>query len=519
RALEESMKSMYDVPRGPLPPVVIREPESWKYQQLLEVPGKGKEKLTEEQLPVSKKCTLKNVEALKAKEVPAMEPHVAVEDTDLQKTLEESMKATYALPRGPLPPVVIRKPESGKYQPLPKVPGKGKAKVSEEQIAHDLLSLQKHKKTSPQINTYSKGASLNLLDPPDMMNLHMLCLDSQTARRNQKRLCLRLMRVVKMKAGSNPNETSEGQAGPDPGDAGAKVQSIPSLVVYAGSDHEHIDLDVADVSPQPSTEQVDERFTATAYPKVQESLKLAVEEQVLLEEPASSSRILSSQQHLSKDISFGDLFFSDRPSDQFKATTTDTTTITTTTLPPHAPQQSNVEAMLIQHIGKLEHIMANLIQVNKDMEERLDKYGARLHMLEQLDIPRQVSKAISEVVTDAVDWAMQAPLRNHFRDLSEADMKEILHQRMWETKSYKTHEDQTLLFEALKKSMNRDHSKELTQDLAEARKKKKKSRDGTIRSVGSSGASGSSQVPTSSPPPPLSTNQKSPSKGSVAPSS
>nr|GEX86346.1 zinc finger, CCHC-type, retrotransposon Gag domain protein [Tanacetum cinerariifolium] len=50
---------------------------------------------------------------------------------------------------GPLPPVVIREPESGKCQPLPEVLGKGKAKVFEEQVAHDLLSLQKHKKTSP----------------------------------------------------------------------------------------------------------------------------------------------------------------------------------------------------------------------------------------------------------------------------------------------------------------------------------------------------------------------------------
>nr|GFA79955.1 hypothetical protein [Tanacetum cinerariifolium] len=40
-------------------------------------------------------------------------------------------------------------------------------------------------------------------------------------------------------------------------------------------------------------------------------------------------------------------------------------------------------------IGELEHIMANLIQVNKDMEERLDKHGACLYTLEQLDIPQQ----------------------------------------------------------------------------------------------------------------------------------
>nr|GFD28965.1 hypothetical protein [Tanacetum cinerariifolium] len=45
-------------------------------------------------------------------------------------------------------------------------------------------------------------------------------------------------------------------------------------------------------------------------------------------------------------------------------------------------------------IDELEHIMANLIQVNKDMEERLDKQGVRLYRLEQLDIPQQVSKAV-----------------------------------------------------------------------------------------------------------------------------
>nr|GEW39734.1 hypothetical protein [Tanacetum cinerariifolium] len=88
--------------------------------------------------------------------------------------------------------------------------------------------------------------------------------------------------------------------------------------------------------------------------------------------------------------------------------------------------------MMMKRIDELEHIMANLIQVNKDIEER---------------------------------------------DLPEADMKEILHQRMWETKSYKSHEDHMQLFEALEKSMNRDHSEELAQHLAEVRKKKKKSRE------------------------------------------
>nr|GFA32259.1 hypothetical protein [Tanacetum cinerariifolium] len=163
---------------------------------------------------------------------------------------------------------------------------------------------------------------------------------------------------------------------------------------------EYMNLDVADVSPQPSTEQLDEGFTATVYPNVQENLKLAVEEPVLLDEPASSSGTLSSLQHLSRDFSFGDQFFRDKHSDadknaktkvesmehqQLKATTTDTTTTTTTTLPPpQAPQQSTTEAMMVKRIGELEHILADLIQVNKNMEERLDKHGARLYTLKQL---------------------------------------------------------------------------------------------------------------------------------------
>nr|GFB12784.1 hypothetical protein [Tanacetum cinerariifolium] len=111
-------------------------------------------------------------------------------------------------------------------------------------------------------------------------------------------------------------------------------------------------------------------------------------------------------------------------------------------------------------------------------------------------------------------------------------------QRMWDTNSYTTHEDHKMLYEALEKSMNHDHSEELLKDLAEARKKKKKRRNSPKTPPGSpphqpppppppagpSGASrspeafGSSQVPPP-PPPPLSTNQEGQSQGSAAPSS
>nr|GFB63926.1 hypothetical protein [Tanacetum cinerariifolium] len=242
---------------------------------------------------------------------------------------------------------------------------------------------------------------------------------------------------------------------------------------------------------------MDEGFTATAYPKVQENLKLTVEEQVILEEPASSLGTLSSLQHLTKDLSFGDLFFNDKPSEADNEKTT---------------AETKVESMVFVTIQQDTSSIPPMITL--------------------------VSKSVDKVVTDAVDWAIQAPLRNHFRDLPEADMKRILHQRMWETNSYKTHEDHMMLYEALEKSMNHDHSEELLKDLVEARKKKKKRRDspktppgspphlpppppppaGPSGASGSPGASGSSQV-LPPPPPPLSTNQDGRSHGSAAPSS
>ncbi|GJS78324.1 hypothetical protein Tco_0728205 [Tanacetum coccineum] len=57
---------------------------------------------------------------------------------------------------------------------------------------------------------------------------------------------------------------------------------------------------------RPNPEQMDEEFTTTAYPNVQENLKLPTKDQVILEEPASSTRTLSSLKNLEKDLSFTD---------------------------------------------------------------------------------------------------------------------------------------------------------------------------------------------------------------------
>nr|GEU58490.1 retrovirus-related Pol polyprotein from transposon TNT 1-94 [Tanacetum cinerariifolium]GEW85687.1 retrovirus-related Pol polyprotein from transposon TNT 1-94 [Tanacetum cinerariifolium] len=67
---------------------------------------------------------------------------------EVQRALEESLKSVYDAPRGPLPPVVIKEPKSGKYQSFPEVQEKRKEKVTDEQVALDLLTLQTPKKKS-----------------------------------------------------------------------------------------------------------------------------------------------------------------------------------------------------------------------------------------------------------------------------------------------------------------------------------------------------------------------------------
>nr|GEY13843.1 E-beta-farnesene synthase [Tanacetum cinerariifolium] len=382
--------------------------------------------------------SLRSVDESVAEGILEKEPRVDDEEADVQRALEESLKSIYDVPRGLLPPVVIRELESGKYQPLPKVQGKGKEKVTDEQVARDLLTLQTPKKKSPadqfifQRHTSTPTGSSGH-DESSSLYVELGLTDSVVESDED---------VTKIYTGVQAS------------------RPLPSPIVHAGPNLEHMDLE------RPES------------PNVHQPLK---------------------------------------------AIATETTTTTTIHPPPSQPQQSTTDSMLMKRIGELKHIMANLIQDNKHLEERLDSHGARLYTLENLDIPQQ---------------AIQAPLRNRFRDLPEADMKEILHQRIWETNSYKTHEDHMMLFEALEKSMNRDHSKELLKDLAEAYKKKKKRHDlpktppgspphqpppppppaGPSGALGSHRASGSSQV-LPPPPPPLSTNQEGQSHGFTAPSS
>ncbi|GJU99791.1 hypothetical protein Tco_1329062 [Tanacetum coccineum] len=443
-------------PDSPAPkPAKTTKPKATKQSKPLAPKAASVTKPTAAEAP---KPTASQQPSKKDQSIPDKEPVYGDEEADTQRAIEESLKEVHDAHLGLLPPVVIREPDSGKFQPLPDVQGKGKEKVSYEQVALDLLTLQTPKKKSPDEQYIFQRHNSAPTEPSghdesSSLYAELGMTDSETESDEEV-------------PGTDAGDQDEGQAGPNPGiqdeghigsnpgdDAVSQPQS--SHVVHVGPNRKHMDFEVTDTLIQQNPKQMDEEFTTMAYPNVQENLKLPTEDQVRLEEPASSAGTLSSLQNLDKELSFADQFLVEKSQeDEPEKTNTESevqsmvtvpihqdtssvplmttpvidltvsqpvsttvqaplptstatvTAITTTTSlppPPPQPQQGSSDSILIQRIGELEQHMADLVQDNLALEERLDKHGSRLYKLENLDIPHQVSKAVDEIVTDVVD--------------------------------------------------------------------------------------------------------------------
>ncbi|GKB67479.1 hypothetical protein Tco_0928891 [Tanacetum coccineum] len=252
---------------------------------------------------VAKKRTVKSskqlVDEFVDEGVPASKPSLKdTEEEILQKVLQESLTDAYPTQRGPLPPMVFRETDIGKFQPLPEVPGKGKEKVGEEQAAQVLLNLQTPKKKSSaeqyifQRRSHVPTETAGREDSTSLyaeLGLYGSDMESD----EEMPSVVRSGAQDEGQAGSDPGTLDEGQAGSNPDDV-AESLPLPTPSVLAGPNLEHSDVEITDASSQPQPEHMDEGFTATAYPDVQESLNLTVDEQVIPEEPVSSTGTLSS---------------------------------------------------------------------------------------------------------------------------------------------------------------------------------------------------------------------------------
>ncbi|GJX34618.1 hypothetical protein Tco_0246175 [Tanacetum coccineum] len=396
----------------------------------------------------TQKSSLQLVDEFVDEGVPVNESRFGDEEADLKKAVEESLKDVHAAHQGPLPPVVIREPESGKFQPLSETPKKKspadqyifqrRSSVPTEPSGHDEYS--------------SLYAKLGMTDSETESDEEVPGIEAGDQEKGQ--------------AGPNPGIQDEGQAGSNPGDA-AVSQPQPSHVVHVGPNLEHMDVEVTNSSIQQNPEQMDEELTTTAYPNVQENLKLPTDDQFLEEKS---------------------------PEDEPEKTNTESEVQSMVTVPIHQ-DTSSVPLMTTLVID---------LTVSQPVSTTI-----------QAPLPTStatVSKAVDEIVTDAVDWAIQALRKDRFRDLPEVDIKEILHHRMWETKSYESHEDHKKL-----KKKRRHKSPKIPPGSPPHQPPPPPPPAGLTGTSGASGASESSQLPP--PPLPLSTNQSDQSKSTAGSSS
>ncbi|GJT62522.1 retrovirus-related pol polyprotein from transposon TNT 1-94 [Tanacetum coccineum] len=499
----------------------------------------------------------------------------------LQKIFARELNRMPPNSRGPLPSCgTSGKSDTGKFQPLPEVPGKGKEKVGEEQAAQVLLNLQTPKKKSPAEQYIFQRRShipSEIAGREDSTSLYaeLGLSGSDTESDEEMPSVVRSGAQDEGQAGPDPGTLDEGQAGPNPDDV-AESQPLPTPSVLAGPNLEHSDVEIIDPSSQPQPEHMDEGFTAAAYPDVQENLKLTVDEQVIPEEPVSSTGTLSSLQHLAKDFSFGDKFLNDKPSeaDNEKTTAdteaesmvsvtiqqdisvfppmtspvigpvprqdspnvhgplpTTTTTIiatTTTTLPlPPQPQQGLSDPILIKRICELEEFIANLVEENQALETRLDKQGSRINKLETIDLPKMIREQTVEFIdSQEIDQKINESVKEVVISSVKHAMRAPLRARF---KDLPTSDMKEILLQRIK---------DFDVDKAQEETKKKSKQDspntppgsppsppppppplsGASGASGTTGASDSVQAPPP-PPPSSSTHQGGQSTSTAAPSS
>ncbi|GKE94680.1 hypothetical protein Tco_1579535, partial [Tanacetum coccineum] len=141
----------------------------------------------------------------------------------------------------------------------------------------------------------------------------------------------------------------------------------------AGPNLEHMDLETSDTSIQPNLRKpiLNRRFSQwSPFPIHQDTSSVPLMTTLVIDLTVSQHVPIAVQASLPTLTA------------TVTATTTTTKTITLPPIPPQ-PQQGSSDSILIKHI-------------------------------ENLDIPHKVSKSVDKIVTDAIDWAIQSPLRDRF---------------------------------------------------------------------------------------------------------
>nr|GEU45541.1 hypothetical protein [Tanacetum cinerariifolium] len=165
------------------------------------------------------------------------------------------------------------------------------------------------------------------------------------------------------------------------------------------------------------------------------------------------------------------------PVQELVITATTETTTTTLLLPPPPLLQGSTNPELATHVSALEKICATFEKKHKLQDKTTQALSSGVYTLENHDLYSKIEKYVNEVVKEAVQNALQAPLRERFKELSEVEMKEILQDLMFKSGSYISHPEHTALYDALELSMDCDNMEEFKEATAKSRKRRRDDQD------------------------------------------
>ncbi|GJT60257.1 hypothetical protein Tco_1003790 [Tanacetum coccineum] len=374
-------------------------------------------------------------------------------DVDLEQAIKLSMNPSF-LPQGhtPVGGVTIRERIAEKIPKLLESVGKGKAKVTEEQVAHSLIDLSKKICTTDQFILQRRDqASHDLTTGPSSqpqddtsekavyessLSTNSECIESGTETTASK-VDEEKGKVAStsVKSGVGISIQTEGQAGSDPGKAhkalaGPDLEPMQEGQTGSDSEKDHVTLVGS------NTEHMDKDFYATTYPKVHENLKLRTNEHVIEENPESHSGSMSSMKNLEDTDNFGDQFLNDKPAedDQEKFNVVDKTADlsdqTDTSAPPVTtpvigipssqittpPINTDATAIITTLPEITPHIALQLrvAKLEQDMSEvkKVDHSATVL-----ASIQSQVPKVVDKYLGTKIDDALLKALEKHIADL------------------------------------------------------------------------------------------------------
>nr|GEX37525.1 hypothetical protein [Tanacetum cinerariifolium] len=408
----------------------------------------------------------------------------------------------------PLPKPKVTKEKSTKPPTAIKtmVEGKGKDIATEEQAVHSLLALHTPKRRSttsqfilqkqtPATEEASTGpsvqpqydASANIVhessSPVDAETVadtyktssggdtEILQIDEDQRKEvdNQVNLKEKTARLDQGQVGLDPGKTPESRPQP-------KQEFMEED--QAGPDPRVIRVALT----RPNHEPTHEEFMANVYTDVHGSLKLPADEHVMLEEPLSSTDILSSIKNLDDAYTFGDQFINDKSTkDELSKLNMESKVVSMVTVPIHQvsssvpplstpiidlyplkPASSTTQAPIFTATTTTTKTTLPLLPP-LPQQSTLDS-ESRVFTLELRDLHYKIYQTANEVVKEAVHVALQTPLRDRFRELLEADMKEILHQWMFES-------EHVALYEALEASMDQENRDKFLAENDNSRKR------------------------------------------------